>query len=169
MCHRNTSSPGLSRRPVKMCRLSRAKVPKHPGLIAFTRLHRINRQLVAAPASSTTQGSECAHCASSRQPPHTTVMMSVIDTHRDEYDLDSGDEADLIALVDASQSTKRKASFNDSSPASKRYQTTYPCATAALTQYFNFKSFKLKQEQVRSLPSYSRLFALVVSMPIANY
>lgn len=74
----------------------------------------------------------------------------VIDADRDEFDLDSADEADFIALVDAAQGTKRKASCDEISPPSaKRLLTTYPCAVAALTKSFRFKSFQLKQEQVR--------------------
>jgi hypothetical protein len=75
-------------------------------------------------------------------------MAPINDIDCDEYGLDSDDEADLIALVNASQATKRKASFDDCSPPAKRCLMTYPCATAALTQYFGFESFKLKQEQV---------------------
>jgi hypothetical protein len=75
---------------------------------------------------------------------------AVIDADRDEYDLDSADEADLIALVDAAQGTKRKASCDEISPPTKRLLTTFPCAVAALTKVFGFKLFHLKQEQVKT-------------------
>ena len=83
-------------------------------------------------------------------------MQSVIDRghDEDEYDLDSADEADLIALVDAAQGAKRKASFDESSPPSKRSLTTFACAAEALSKHFGFKSFKLKQEQVSLRPAH---------------
>jgi hypothetical protein len=76
-------------------------------------------------------------------------MPSTSNTDDDEFGISSLDEADLIALLDApTHGTKRKASFDEPLP-SKR-PTSFPCAVTALTKMFGFKSFQLKQEQVRS-------------------
>lgn len=80
-------------------------------------------------------------------------MSSEFDDDDDDFGLSSSDEADLIALADAStQGTKRKASFNDGDLAPKRLaiqsSQTIPLAVAALTRDFGLKAFRLKQEQV---------------------
>lgn len=64
----------------------------------------------------------------------------------DDFDLSSGDEADLVALADIVDN-KRKAS-DDLLPPSKRLK--YPSAITALTKSFGMKEFRLKQEQVIS-------------------
>jgi superfamily II DNA helicase RecQ len=71
----------------------------------------------------------------------------------DDFGLSSSDEADLIALADAStQGTKRKASFTEDVIVPKRLAIeplqTLPMAVAALTRDFGLKAFRLKQEQV---------------------
>jgi hypothetical protein len=88
----------------------------------------------------------------------------------DEFGDGDFDEADLLDLVPAkgpgqegsidtdgfddndlhAQGTKRKAS-SDGNTSPKRLQTSFPCAVAALTGKFGFKSFQLKQEQVNAL------------------
>lgn len=83
----------------------------------------------------------------------------------DEYDLDSADEEDLIALGDVPQGTKRKASFPEPSP-SKRCQTTFPCAVETFSKYFGFKSFQLKQEQVRMIIQYP--FVIILSLMLGS-
>lgn len=79
--------------------------------------------------------------------------MSPASDDDDDFGLSSSDEADLIALADAStQGTKRKASFNEDVIAPKRLAIeplqTLPMAVAALTRDFGLKAFRLKQEQV---------------------
>lgn len=75
----------------------------------------------------------------------------------DEFGLDSSDDSDVVALVDAVQTSKtvqsgkRKVDFDE--PPSKRLAVThkqYTSATSALQQNFGMNSFRLKQEQVIS-------------------
>jgi hypothetical protein len=73
----------------------------------------------------------------------------------DDFGLSSSDEAELIALADAStQGTKRKASFGDDNQSFKKPAVeslrTIPLALRTLTRDFGLKAFRLKQEQVIS-------------------
>jgi superfamily II DNA helicase RecQ len=72
----------------------------------------------------------------------------------DEFDLDSSDEADLIAIADTStQGAKRKFPFEDGNTPVKRASTAspqFPSALRALKRNFGFETFQLKQEQVIS-------------------
>jgi len=82
-------------------------------------------------------------------------MSRAFDDNDDDFGFSSSDEADLIALADAStQGMKRKASFSDGGlppkrPAIEALQTI-PLAVATLTRVFGLKAFRLKQEQVIS-------------------
>jgi superfamily II DNA helicase RecQ len=72
-----------------------------------------------------------------------------------EFGLSSSDEADLIALADAStQGTKRKFSFDHQSQPPKRQAIealqTIPLAVTILKRDFGLQAFRLKQEQVIS-------------------
>jgi superfamily II DNA helicase RecQ len=73
----------------------------------------------------------------------------------DDFGFSSSDEADLIALADASTpGTKRKASFDDENHPPKRPAIqalrAIPLAVTTLTREFGLKAFRLKQEQVIS-------------------
>jgi superfamily II DNA helicase RecQ len=73
----------------------------------------------------------------------------------DDFGLSSSDEAELIALADAStQGTKRKASFYDDNQPYKKPAVeslrTIPLALRTLTRDFGLNAFRLKQEQVIS-------------------
>jgi superfamily II DNA helicase RecQ len=73
----------------------------------------------------------------------------------DDFGLSSSDEAELIALADAStQGTKRKASFNDDNQPFKKPAVeslrTISLALTTLTRDFGLNAFRLKQEQVIS-------------------
>ncbi|CAG8973955.1 hypothetical protein HYALB_00007484 [Hymenoscyphus albidus] len=72
----------------------------------------------------------------------------------DDFGLSSGDEADLLAMTDFVEGTKRKAD-DDGIPPAKRVALTldtdsFALATTTLTQNFGLKAFRLKQEQVIS-------------------
>jgi superfamily II DNA helicase RecQ len=75
------------------------------------------------------------------------------DDDGDSFDFSSADEADLVALVEVSE-TKRKAPFSDEEPPLKRLAVklsrSFPSAKAALTSTFGLKEFRLKQEQAIS-------------------
>jgi superfamily II DNA helicase RecQ len=73
----------------------------------------------------------------------------------DDFDMSSADEAELIALADASaQGAKRERPFDTKEPSPKRPRPniespqTLALAVKALTEIFSIKAFRLKQEQV---------------------
>lgn len=80
-------------------------------------------------------------------------MASAFDDDGDDFGLSSSDEAELIALADAStQSSKRRASSDGDDYPRKRpaieSSHTLQLALTVLGQNFGLKSFRLKQEQV---------------------
>lgn len=70
----------------------------------------------------------------------------------DEFGLGSGDEAEMVALVDAANNHKRKRleSTEPYPPPRRIAVQKYASATNALATLFGMKAFRLKQEQVIS-------------------
>ncbi|KAJ5051927.1 uncharacterized protein L3040_001690 [Drepanopeziza brunnea f. sp. 'multigermtubi'] len=78
------------------------------------------------------------------------MTIGIDDDDDDEFGFSSGDEADLVALIDATN-TKRKLSDADDLLPSKRIAAqSYPSAITALKNNFGMKEFRSKQEQVIS-------------------
>ncbi|KAL2071031.1 hypothetical protein VTL71DRAFT_12266 [Oculimacula yallundae] len=75
-------------------------------------------------------------------------MAPVVDNEEEEFGLSSGDDADIMALVDRVETGKRKAS-DDILPPAKRI-AIQQSALDALTKNFGMENFRLKQEQVIS-------------------
>lgn len=80
-----------------------------------------------------------------------------IGADEDDFGLSSGDDADLIAISDFVEGSKKKRKASDASdeeaPSAKRLALdtdSFTLATTALTQNFGLKAFRLKQEQVIS-------------------